>query len=188
MNLQIRVKRTKMAGHRFQALASLIMFGAVGIMLGTSRPGYCQEPDRISLEMTVTYKGGVKHTVEITLLNKNKQTIELFEAQLPWRYHHSMTLVLAKNDGTSQTLAFTPSGIIDDPSPTVIKLTPNKMLKGTINLKEWYPKIDAVLADCGIDVFYAYQADPLGGKLGQRTGGWFSIPQTTHKSVGDKRN
>ncbi len=160
---------------RFRAFHCRLAAFTVALFFGNIAPTISEKSAISTVDMSVTYKGGVNHKVEIAIVNKGKNVIECMEAWLPWRHEYSITLILVKSDATRELIKGRVSPI-DDPGPQVVKLFPSETLKGEFDLIDRYPNIQHHLAKSGIDVFYAYELDSLDGKVGKRIGGWFHIP------------
>ncbi len=173
-----RLKRvsTRQPSPRWLFAATAVLC-TLGVSMTIPNPISGGREHSMDVEIKIEYRGGAERTIEISLTNKASKSFECFEASLPWRYAHCLTLVLVGQDHRRTQLPYAGPKLIDDPSAAVVQVQTNETLKGTISLKERFPDIDQAINEHGIDVFWAYQPKSLSDRSFKRVGGWFEIPK-----------
>ena len=160
-----------------RVIAIILVAGVLGIRLTLflcafqkSEPTQPGPQEELPFETNVRFLGGANRILDITIVNNSDKPVEFMEARLPWRHWYSMTLVLVKADATRRVIDMGNQGI-DDPGAVVVKIESKSSIHGEIHLLKYYPEIDEILKDCGVDVFYAYQFSSLDRESGRRNGG-----------------
>jgi hypothetical protein len=135
-----------------------------------------QRENPVDVAVTVVYAGGDSRSIAISLTNNSDEAIELLQCNLPWQHWHSTELFLFKSDDAMSVIE---PGVppIDDPVAAVFKIAPGEVVRGEIRLKRMYPTLDEDLASSRVDVFYAFDVDPIGNPTPRRFGGWLNIPK-----------
>ncbi len=113
--------------------------------------------------------------LEVSLTNRTRGALSLYEHGLPWRDSTSMVVIAARTDAVGTVLEQTLP--IDDPGPATITIEPGQVLTGNIALCERFPGFLDAIRERDIIVFWSYQLTTVSGSSLPRTGGYVLFPR-----------
>jgi hypothetical protein len=114
-------------------------------------------------------------TLDVELTNRGNRTIRMLKAYLPWNYHGSIMLLVARLGSSEGRLK--EQLPVQDPGPDSIELVPGQVLKGRIDLRRRFWDIEEQSKAHDLILFWSYALKPQGEPALDRVSGGVVISQ-----------
>lgn len=150
----------------------------VALILATS-PSMSSGADAaisLDVEVVVSKTTADGPVLNVAITNRDKETISLYAADLPWGVRQSLMLVPITTDHEMNRV---PEALyIDDPGPGQVVIRPAQTISGTIQLTRRFPELPRVLKEREVVLFWSYVAKLPTGARTKRSSGGIVIPRT----------
>lgn len=128
-------------------------------------------------EVTVSRDPNSRSIVQVRLVNRSANSLELYAARLPWGNSSSMFFLALTRPEPSSTLP--ESQEFDEARPGTVTIRPGESVSGTIDLARRFPTLGQALSSGPVMMFWTYELRTSEPKTLGRVFGGLLLPKSS---------